>query len=215
MTSLPHWKSELVCTAFNKAQLPDGGCPEVVFAGRSNVGKSTLINALLGKKTAKVSSKPGKTRSVNFYRVDAGGVEGVFSLVDLPGYGYAARGKDEREAWRRLVNEYFSADRDIVFVVHLIDFRHGPLGGDFELTSWLDGMDMPRLIVFTKGDKISRGRGKSVYQKYMSGGLVSIAPPLITSGAHDMYCGEIGRLRALILRIIHELKAARPAGGIN
>jgi GTP-binding protein len=195
LTNLPHWESELVRTAFNKAQLPAGERPEVVFAGRSNVGKSTLINALLGKKTAKISSKPGKTRSINFYRVDAGG---CFFLVDLPGYGYAARG-GERDAWRRLINEYFNSDRDIAFVVHLIDFRHGPLGGDIELTSWLDGMNMPRLIVFTKGDKISRGRGKSVYQKYMSGGLVSIAPPLVTSG---VYNEEIDRLRALIPRII-------------
>ena len=90
------WKSELYCTAFNKQQLPPSNRPEIVFVGRSNVGKSTLINALLARKIAKVSSSPGKTRSINFYNVEAEGR--LFSLVDIPGYGYAARGHGERQA---------------------------------------------------------------------------------------------------------------------
>jgi GTP-binding protein len=192
------WKSDLLRTAFNKGQLPPPAGPEVVFVGRSNVGKSTLVNALLGRKIAKVGSKPGKTRSVNFYSVDAGR---VFFLVDLPGYGYAARGRDEREGWWRLVNEYFSDPRDIAFVVHLVDFRHGPLANDDELTAWLDEMDMPRLVVFTKGDKVPRGRRQGLYSKYVSG-LVSILPPLVTSGVND---DEAGRLRDSIIQIIDEL----------
>jgi GTP-binding protein len=173
------------------------------------VGKSTLINALLAKKLAKVSSKPGKTRSINFYEVSSGG---GFFLVDLPGYGYAARSKGERESWWRLVNEYFSSERDIAFVVHLVDFRHGPLANDDELTAWLDGMDMPRLVVFTKGDKISRGRGKALYNKYVSGGLASVAPPLVTSGKND---SEAERLRGLVIQIIHELGSAGRDGGVS
>ena len=156
---MAHWKSELFCTAFNKGQLPPPERPEIVFVGRSNVGKSTLIkliNALLGRKIAKVSSKPGKTRSINFYNVDCG--ERKFSLVDLPGYGYAARGMDERRSWWKFIEEYFSADRHISYVVHLIDFRHGPLANDEELIAWLDRMDMPRLVVFTKGDKMTKYR---------------------------------------------------------
>jgi GTP-binding protein len=206
---LKNWKSELLCTAFNAAQLPPLQGPEVVFVGRSNVGKSTLINALLAKKIAKVSSKPGKTRSINFYWVEDGG---GFFLVDLPGYGYAARDRDERQGWWRLVNEYFGMERDIAFVVHLIDFRHGPLANDDELTAWLDVMDMPRLVVFTKGDKVPRGRGKALYQKYVSGGIISVAPPVIMAGKND---SEAEKLRGLVIQIIHALASAGDAGGIN
>jgi GTP-binding protein len=206
---LKNWKSELLCTAFNAAQLPPPQGPEVVFVGRSNVGKSTLINALLAKKIAKVSSKPGKTRSINFYGVEDGG---GFFLVDLPGYGYAARGRDERQGWWRLVNEYFGMERDIAFVVHLVDFRHGPLANDDELTAWLDGMDMPRLVAFTKGDKVPRGRSRGLYQKYVRDGLISVAPPVITAGKND---AEAERLRGLVIQIIHALASAGDAGGVN
>jgi GTP-binding protein len=184
--------------------------PEVVFLGRSNVGKSTLINALLNrlsKKVAFVSSKPGKTRSANFYKVYVPGDdsrEKNFCLVDMPGYGYAARGRDEREEWRKLANGYFSGGRDTVFALHLIDFRHGPLGGDVELTEWLDEFDMPRQIVFTKGDKVPRGRAKVFYGRYVSG-LVSILPPIVTCGKNDE---SAEFLRGAISRIIHELHNA-------
>ena len=150
------WKSELYCTAFTKQQIPEPRNSEIVFVGRSNVGKSTLINSLLERKIAKVSSKPGKTRSINFYSVMTGDED--FTLVDIPGYGYAARGMDERRTWWRLIEDYFASDRPISFVIHLMDFRHGPLPNDNELTAWLDQMDIPRLVVFTKGDKISPGK---------------------------------------------------------
>jgi GTP-binding protein len=187
--------------------------PEVVFLGRSNVGKSTLINALLNrlnKRVAFVSSKPGKTRSANFYKIcvrKTGRDEGEmdFCLVDMPGYGYAARGRDERERWWKLVNRYFSGGRDAVFALHLIDFRHGPLGGDAELTEWLDSLDMPRQIVFTKGDKVSRGRSEIFYRQFVNGGLVSILPPIITRGKND---DSAESLREAIPRIIREFHKA-------
>jgi GTP-binding protein len=182
--------------------LPEPGLPEVAFVGRSNVGKSTLINALLGRRIAKVSSKPGKTRSLNFYQVMPGEGRPSFCLVDLPGYGYASRSREERRDWWRFVNDYFSMERTLVFVVHLVDFRHGPLENDNELTEWLDMMDMPRLVVFTKGDKIPRGRRKGAYLKYLNAGLISVAPPLVTEGKNDV---EVDRLRDLIARIIKEL----------
>lgn len=195
------WKSELLCTAFNKGQLPPAGEHEVVFVGRSNVGKSTLINALLGRRVAKVSATPGKTRSINFYRVESG--KQVFHLVDIPGYGYAARGFDERKAWWKLIDDYFADDRKITFVIHLMDFRHGPLANDNELTEWLDAMEMPRLVVFTKGDKISPGRRKGTYQQYMKSGIDSVLPPFITSGANDR---EMDSLRDGIETIIKEME---------
>jgi GTP-binding protein len=182
--------------------------PEVVFLGRSNVGKSTLINALVNrprKKAAFVSSKPGKTGSANFYKILARGDdsrENNFCLVDMPGYGYAARSGDEREEWRKLANGYFSGGRKTVFALHLIDFRHGPIGGDVELTEWLDGFGMPRQIVFTKGDKVPRGRSKIFYRQYVNGGPVSLLPPIVTRGKNDESAEE---LRGAILRIIHEL----------
>ncbi len=194
------WKSELYCTAFTKQQIPEPGNSEIVFVGRSNVGKSTLINSLLEKKIAKVSSKPGKTRSINFYSVMTGDED--FTLVDIPGYGYAARGMDERRTWWRLIEDYFASDRPISFVIHLMDFRHGPLANDNELTAWLDQMDIPRLVVFTKGDKISPGKRKGLYQQYMRAGLNSILPPFITSGTNDK---EMSALREGIKDILREI----------
>ena len=194
------WRSELYCTAFTKDQIPAPQNNEIVFVGRSNVGKSTLINSLLERKIAKVSSKPGKTRSINFYNVSTG--EDDFTLVDIPGYGYAARGLDERRTWWRLIEDYFNSERPISFVIHLMDFRHGPLANDNELTGWLNEMDMPRLVVFTKGDKISPGKRKGLYQQYMRAGLDSILPPFITSGTNDK---EMHALRDGIKNIIKEI----------
>jgi GTP-binding protein len=201
---LTGWTADLFCTAFNSRQLPEPLLPEVAITGRSNVGKSTLINLLLNrtnKKIAHVSSKPGKTRSLNFYRITPGSSEASFVIVDLPGYGYAARASDERREWFALVDDYFGAGRNIPFVMHLIDFRHGPLDADGELIKWLDAMDMPRLVVFTKGDKAPKGRARNMYEKYMRDGLASISPPLITAGRND---AEVERLRGVILRIISE-----------
>ena len=194
------WKSELYCTAFTKQQIPEPRNSEIVFVGRSNVGKSTLINSLLERKIAKVSSKPGKTRSINFYSVMTGDED--FTLVDIPGYGYAARGMDERRTWWRRIEDYFASDRPISFVIHLMDFRHGPLPNDNELTAWLDQMDIPRLVVFTKGDKISPGKRKGLYQQYMRAGLDSILPPFITSGINDK---EMSALREGIKDILKEI----------
>lgn len=197
---MSNWKSELYCTAYKREQLPPPVGYEIVLVGRSNVGKSTLINALLGRKLARVSATPGKTRSINFYNVDA--VPHKFTLVDLPGYGYAARGKDERASWWKLIDDYFGMDRPITYVIHLIDFRHGPLENDNELTEWLDSMEMPRIIVFTKGDKVSPGRRKGQYDKIMRGGLDSILPPFITSGVNN---AEMAKLRDGIEAVLAEI----------
>jgi GTP-binding protein len=201
---LTFWTADLVGTAYNSGQLPAPVLPEVAIAGRSNVGKSTLINVLLNRtssRVAHVSSKPGKTRSLNFYSINPGNAEAPFIIVDLPGYGYAVRAPAERKNWFDLVNSYFSSGRDIPFVMHLIDFRHGPLAGDLELTKWLDAMNVPRLIIFTKGDKAPKGRARGMYQGYMKGGLTSILPPFVTTGKND---AEADRLRGVICKIVSE-----------
>ena len=185
-------------TSFDRC--PVHNKPEYAFIGRSNVGKSTLINSLLERKIAKVSAKPGKTRSINFYNVDTG--SRAFRLVDIPGYGYAARGFDERNSWWKLIDDYFAQERNISFVIHLMDFRHGPLANDDELTNWLDQMDMPRLVVFTKGDKISAGKRKGLYQQHMKLGIDSLLPPFITSGVNDK---EMDALREGIIDILSEM----------
>jgi GTP-binding protein len=202
---LIHWQLDVIRTAWNSKQFPAPDLPEVVFVGRSNVGKSTLINILLGrtrKKAAYVSSKPGKTRSANFYGVRAGSGGTDFCLVDMPGYGYASVGADEKKNWWKLVSAYFSDNRPVVFVVHLADFRHGFLEGDMELTDWLDGMDMPRLVVFTKGDKVPKGRAKGQYEKFVGHSLASVLPPFVTNGKNDE---NAERLRQAIPQIINEL----------
>ena len=114
------WKVALEATAFKPAQFPPEGVPEVAVAGRSNVGKSTLINALLGAKLAHVGGTPGKTRSVNFYSVQS---PAPFRLVDLPGYGYAKTGKEKRKIWSKFIEEYLLHSPRLKFVCQLIDIR--------------------------------------------------------------------------------------------
>jgi len=202
---MKQWQSELFCTAFKKEQLPPCNNAEIVLAGRSNVGKSTLINALLSQKIAKVSSKPGKTRSINFYSVTTS-EEIKFMLVDLPGYGYAARDITERKKWWRLIEDYFASQRNVFFVIHLIDFRHGFLANDNELTKWLNNINMPRLVVFTKGDKITAGKRQQTYNQYVNEGIDSLLPPFVTSGINN---GEMDCLRKGIILAKKEVEKVR------
>lgn len=203
------WRCELERTAFGLHQLPTPSIPEVAVVGRSNVGKSTLLNVLFNrtsKKLAHVSSTPGKTRSLNFYRVmaqDGADKRIEFFIVDLPGYGFASRGRRERDAWRSLIEGYFGDGDRVTFVMHLIDFRHGPLAADEELGRWLDRAGLPRLAVFTKCDKVPRGRHKSTYEGYIRDGLDSIAPPPMMCGKND---SEAERLRESIERAVSDLQ---------
>ncbi len=199
---MTHWKSELYCTAFNKSQLPPAELEEIVFAGRSNVGKSSLINSLLGRTVAKVSSKPGKTRSINFYKIETPENE-RFMLVDIPGYGYAAKSAEERKAWKKLIDDYFNAGRKVSYVVHLVDFRHGMLQNDIELEEWLDELNMPRLTVFTKADKISNSKKKALYERYVRDGIESVLPPFLTSGTNN---DQAEALRLGLVKAKNELK---------
>jgi len=138
------------------AQLPKSCCREIVFCGRSNVGKSTLINRLCNRKSlARVSSTPGKTATVNFY--SAG--ESAY-LVDLPGYGYAKRSKAEVERWSKLLDRYFRQSRDIALVLLLLDVRHEPSADDTVMLDYLRETGTPFACVLTKCDKLGATRLK-------------------------------------------------------
>lgn len=133
-------------------QLPESSLPEIVFSGRSNVGKSSLINKLFNRKSlARVSSVPGKTVTVNFFKGD-----GV-NFVDLPGYGYARANFDEKRRWARLMESYFKSERKINLVVELIDMRHAPSAEDMVMLNFLKESGYPFIIALTKCDKLNKG----------------------------------------------------------
>ena len=132
-------------------QLPPSTCPEVSFAGRSNVGKSSLLNKLFNRKElAKVSQRPGKTSTINFFLCD--GVR----FVDLPGYGYAQVAKSEKERWSELIEGYFNQDRDFALVVTLVDIRHEASSLDEAMVEFLNEAQLPFAVALTKADKLSR-----------------------------------------------------------
>ena len=181
MTSSQFKNVRLEATCFRPDQLipENNSLPEIAIAGRSNVGKSSLINALLNTKLAKTGQTPGKTRSINFYRVEY--PAGAFRLVDLPGYGYAKRSTDERNNWQRLINAYMSGRESLRLVLHLVDFRHGLLKNDKDLQDWIRSCGKNIYVVFTKADKIARGKWKSMRNEYIRDGLYSYDVPVVTS----------------------------------
>ena len=133
------------------AQLPNSPLPEVVFSGRSNVGKSSLINKIFNRKNlARVSSTPGKTITINFFKGD-----GV-NFVDLPGYGYAKRDFGEKKRWAELMEGYFRSGRNIKLVIQLIDMRHAPSDDDMTMLNFLKESGIPFVIALTKCDKLNK-----------------------------------------------------------
>ena len=135
----------------NSKQLPKSDLPEIVFSGRSNVGKSSLINKLVNRKSlARVSATPGKTGTINFYSLNEA------MLVDLPGYGYAKVSFSEKERWAELVEGYFNSNRNISLVVQIIDMRHTPSKYDLNMIEYLNSNGFPFIIVMTKSDKLKK-----------------------------------------------------------
>lgn len=138
------------------AQLPQRDLPEIVFSGRSNVGKSSLLNKLVNRKAlARTSATPGKTATINFYKL------ADCRFVDLPGYGYAKVAKGEKERWGKLVNGYFSQDRPIALVLQLVDMRHEPTVDDMQMLDFLSDSGLPFVVVCTKCDKLNRTETKA------------------------------------------------------
>ncbi len=144
--------AEFVTSAVRPAQYPPPDLPEFAFAGRSNVGKSSLINTLVSRrKLVQTSSTPGKTRLINFFRVNA-----AFSFVDLPGYGYARVSEEERRRWRPMVEQYLAGRDNLKGVIVVLDIRRAPSGEDGQLLQWLERRDIPAVLVATKADKLSK-----------------------------------------------------------
>ena len=147
-------KAEFITSAVKKSQYPEDDVPEIAFAGRSNVGKSSLINLLMNKKRlAKVAQSPGKTRTINFFNVND-----EFRIVDLPGYGYAKVSKAEAESWGPMMEDYLSKRASLLKVVQLVDSRHDPSAQDIQMYEYLRYYGLDGLVVATKADKLSRGQ---------------------------------------------------------
>ena len=162
--------AEFLLSAFGKDEFPRPEQPEFAFLGRSNVGKSTLLNTLVGQRLAFVSSTPGRTQSINFYRVDR---QWVF--VDLPGYGYARVSKSAREAWRGVIEAYLLDRSTLALAFLLVDARRGWMDQDVQLKQWLEHYGCPYLVVATKTDKLNqkeRSLSQRAFREHYSGEIV-------------------------------------------
>ena len=182
---------EFVDSVFHLDKLPHDRRPQIAFAGRSNVGKSTLLNRLVGhRKMAKVSNTPGKTRSLNFFLVNE-----RFYFVDLPGYGYARVSKTERAGWGRLIEGFLHGSETLAGLVLLLDCRREPTDEDLELLSWLNESQLPALIVVTKTDKLNRDRiNRKLRQVENELGLPSIAFSSVSGEGKNELLAAIGDL---------------------
>ncbi len=195
--SLKQWdliKAKYLASAVNSAQYPVPPMEEVAFIGRSNVGKSSLINSLTRcRGLARVSGSPGKTQTLNFYELCAkrmlGEVEDrrIFHLVDLPGYGFARTAKDNREQWSAFIGKYLENSENLKLVCQLIDIRHKPMESDIACYHWLMDCQRPTIVVLTKADKLSKGAGlaqKEVFKREF--GLDDSRIITYSSTAHNM-----------------------------
>lgn len=146
--------AEMIRTAVRREQYPDMNLPEIALVGRSNVGKSSLINCITNrKKLARTSNKPGKTATINFYEIDR-----MLRLVDLPGYGYAKVSKVEKEKWARMIETYLSKRDNLVHVFQLVDARHKPSEDDVMMLNWIREFHFEPIVIATKMDKLKKSQ---------------------------------------------------------
>lgn len=199
----------LVKTAYEISQLTPSDGAQVALAGRSNVGKSSLINRLAGRKgLAKTSSTPGKTQSVNYYTVEPGG----YTLVDLPGYGYARRSQAERAKWGKLIERFLTKNPGLKAVAVLLDVRVPPQQSDLELTAWLRHENIPILPVLTKCDKVNQ-REQAARRREWRDLLGGAATPLLFSSVTGLGAEALWTaLEAAALGAAAQAPATPPGG---
>ena len=184
--------AEFICSNTDVDKCPAEPLPEYAFIGRSNVGKSSLINMLTGRKgLAKTSGRPGKTQLINHFRIN-----GDWFLVDLPGYGYARASKKQKAQFQKLIGAYFKERRQLISAFVLIDIRHDPQPIDLEFMAWLTENGIPFSIIFTKADKLkpgARGQAISSYlEKMRNEGWADTPPCFLTSAS-----GGVGKEEVL------------------
>ncbi|PTE68339.1 YihA family ribosome biogenesis GTP-binding protein [Staphylococcus devriesei] len=145
---------DLIISAVQEAQYPETGLSEVALSGRSNVGKSSFINSMIGRKNmARTSQQPGKTQTLNFFNIDE-----QLVFVDVPGYGYAKVSKSQREKFGKMIEEYLTKRENLKLVIQLVDLRHNPTEDDVLMYDYLKHFDIPTLVICTKEDKIAKGK---------------------------------------------------------
>lgn len=199
--------AEFLASAGLPEQFPGGGRPEIAFAGRSNVGKSSLINRLLSRRNlARTSNTPGRTQTINFYEINH-----RFLFVDLPGYGYAKVSRTVKEAWWALVEGYLAGRPQLCGVIHILDARHPPTPQDQELRAFLDAAAVPSLVVLTKADKLPRGQWGAA----RSGVTEALGLPVPDLAI--LFSAETGEGVPEVWRAVEERLAAppRPASGLG
>lgn len=153
-------EQKFIKSVYSIEDIPKLRLPEVVLCGRSNVGKSSFINSLFNRKDlAKISSTPGKTRSINYYQIDNN-----FYIVDLPGYGYAKVSVSERKKWAKLIEDFFSNSGMISLVIHIIDSRHKPTELDVQLNTLLKNLNLPYFFLLNKSDKLKQSEFKTSFK---------------------------------------------------
>jgi GTP-binding protein len=187
--------AEFVISAVGPSQFPEDGLPEIALAGRSNVGKSSLINRMINRKNlARTSSQPGKTQTLNYYKVND-----ALYMVDFPGYGYARVSKTRREEWGKMIEAYLSTREPLKLVLCIIDLRHAPTKDDQMMYEWLTHFDIPRAVVATKADKLP----KSQWHKHLK--VVKQTLNMQPNDALIMYSSETGLGRDELWTLFNEV----------